>query len=244
MPTGNRSTYLLSPREMLLRPIELGSVLKWQASPPAPTARPPSGGTQVQVRAFDMLEKWTGKKMPRVIERLSPDHAYVEYDDGKEQIIARGGPSAKKGAFFGDAVNGRLRTVGEVGPAARSVDNRQGTKILETSFVPGRSARQAAEPAKRYADGVNRGQNLYGATTNSNSFANGAYESSVGRRTAAPETWGNSTRLGDGMLPADLQRSRKRLGQGLGSTSIGRAINRVAEDIGSRLDGVPYMPGY
>ncbi|MFN3513914.1 MAG: hypothetical protein ACK41C_12755 [Phenylobacterium sp.] len=231
-------------RDVLLAPVDLGMVLKWQRPQPAPYTPPPGGGARVQVRSYDVVENNLGVRLPPALERLLPDHAYVEYDDGRERFIARGGPSAQGKAFVDNARNGTLRVQGGVEPAAQSVDNNKGTKVLDTTFLPGRTANEAAQPARDYTRRVNQGQNLYGATTNSNSFAFGAAESSTGRRSRHPEAWGHDTRLGDGRLAPDIQRSREILGPGLGSTKLGRVLSKMAEDVDGRLPIFLNMRGY
>lgn len=246
-------------RNILLTPIDLGTVIKRKGAPPAPTGpgaslkpkgrpplpetAPPKGGTRVQMRAFDVAETKLGVDLPDWLEKRLPDHAYVQYDDGRDRIIARGGPSEGKG-FIADGLGGRLRVVSEVQLAERSVDNGLGTKLIDETFIPDKTAQEAARAARTYSAGVNRGQNLYGAKVNSNSFAGGAHEQSAGRRAGTAEMWGHETRLGDGQLPPDFQRSRRLLGPGLGSTGLGRAITAVAEDIGDRLGGRSFRFDY
>lgn len=240
---SNRIPGVPTLREVLLTPVDLGGVLRSKRRSPLPETAPPPGGTRVQMRAFDIFESKLGVELPDWLEKRLPDHAYVQYDDGRDRIIARGGPSKGKG-FVADGLGGRLRVVSEVQPAERSVDSGLGTKLIDETFIPGKTAQEVARPARTYSASVNRGQNLYGAKVNSNSFAGGAHEQSTGRRAGSTEMWGHETRLGDGRLPPDFQRSRRLLGPGLGSTGVGRAITAVAEDVGDRLEGRSFRFSY
>jgi hypothetical protein len=91
---------------------------------------------------------------------------YVEYDDGRQRRIARGGPSGLAGALSGD-----LQVTAGVTPADQSRDNGAGGRVLYRGFIPNRSADEAAEPARRHAEAVNKGRRQYGSGANSNSFA-------------------------------------------------------------------------
>lgn len=112
-------------------------------------------GTSVTVRSYDI--PW----LPGPAE-----HMYVEYDDGRDRLVARGGPSA-----FVDVFDGNLRVVGGVSPAGQSRDGDKGGRVLQRGFIPNRSADEAAAPARRHAEAVNKAGRQYGVGANSNSFA-------------------------------------------------------------------------
>ena len=122
-------------------------------------------GTQVTVRAYDV----PGAKS--LAGFASPDHMYVEYDDGQEQLIARGGPSAQGRGFARDLVRDDLRVVGEATPARENRDHGRGERVLFRGFVPDLSAQQAAEPARRNAAALDQDPRRYRLGSNSNSFA-------------------------------------------------------------------------
>lgn len=218
------------------------AVLKAAPKSVAAQARP---GTTVRVHAHDALipRSWPGP-VRKILDRLSPDHMYVEYDDGREQLIARGGPAARGPAFFRDAMAGKLRTTAEVKPARQSRDYGTADRTLAQTFLPGVTARQAAQPAYEVAAQVRRGNNLYGGLVNSNSVAATAAEPAFGRRIGNGYTWGYKTRLGDGELPASMRRSQQALGQGFGSTAPGVLLSRFGEELGKRSPKIPMLPGY
>ncbi|MBP6877486.1 MAG: hypothetical protein KBC34_05665 [Phenylobacterium sp.] len=229
-----------SVKVVLLTPLDLSTALKWKGREPAPETTPKPGGTRVQMRGYDIVENGLGVRLPKVVERILPDHTYVQYEDGRDTIVAKGGPT--KSIFSGEGLwqggTGQLKVVSEVRPASRSDDYRRGTKLIAETVVPGKSAKEVARPAQAHSAQVNRGGNLYGGNVNSNSFAGDAYERSTGRRPATPpDAWGSRTRLGGGQMSPQLQRARKLLGTGLGSTALGLAITGVAEDMGKRLGG-------
>ena len=234
-------------QSILLSPIDLSAAIQWRRAAPVPETNPRPGGTRVQLRGYDILEDRFGVKLPSFVEAITPDHTYVQYEDGGEPIVAKGGPTQPipSRAGFDEGLRGQLKVTSEIRPASWSDDYRRGTKLVAETFVPGRTAKEVVRPAQAYSAGVNRGGNLYGAGTNSNSFAADSYERSTGRRPSAGyDTWGNETRLGEGGMSADLQRSRRLLGSGFGSTTLGQAVTRVAEDVGDRLGDRLLMFGY
>lgn len=168
---------------------------------------------------------------------------YVEYDDGREQLIARGGPSAHGLAFLRDGMAGKLRTTAEVKPARQSRDYGTAERTLAQTFLPGVTAREAAQPAYEMAAQVRRGNNLYGQGVNSNSYAAAAAEPAFGRRIGDKHTPGYETRLGDGALPESMRRSQDALGQGFGSTAPGMFLYRLGEELGKRSPKIPMLPG-
>lgn len=118
-------------------------------------------GTQVTVRAYDVPGSWfakaTGKQLPGWLKAISPDHMYAEYDDGREQYIYRGGPR-------GPLLSAR------VDPARKSPDYGRGERVLYRAELPGQTARQAVEPARRAARQINgAGQPYLVLGSNSNS---------------------------------------------------------------------------
>lgn len=159
---------------------------------PAPRSRD-DHGTWVRVKAYDIVQSNGGPGSKRWA-----DHMYVEYDDGHEQIIARGGPSAQGRKFITDGLTGRLRVAAEVTPASQSQDYGKGGRVLYQTFVPYRTAREAAAPAREEMARVNRGENRYGKCVNSNSFVGNVTERQFGRRIGDEQTWGYQTPLGDG----------------------------------------------
>lgn len=211
----------------------------------APNKGRPQSGTTVSVKAHDALvpPSWPSG-LRKILEPPSPDHMYVEYDDGQEQLIARGGPSSHGLALFRDGLTGRLRTVAEVTPARQSRDYGTAQRTLAQTFLPGVTARQAAQPAYDVAAKARRGDNLYGGLVNSNSVAAAAAEPAFGRRIGNEHTWGYKTRLGDGELPESVRRSQQALGQGFGSTQPGMLLYRLGEELGKRSPKIPMLPGY
>jgi len=158
-------------------------------------------GTNVTVYSYDV---------PRAAGKLgerTPDHMYVQYDDGREQVIARGGPSASGLGYFLGAQNDTLRIKGEVTPARRNRDFGRGERVMFRGFLPGMTAQQASEGARKTAAELERAPRAYRATgTNSNSFVGDVIEPQFGVRPGDRQTWGselrtrNSRRLGQ--LPA------------------------------------------
>lgn len=197
-------------------------------------------GTTVRVESYDIAhQKWG---WPR--SRL-PDHAFITYDDGREKIIARGGPSSEGLLpFIREGLAGKLRTTAEVTPARESKDFGRGERLLAQTFIPGRTAREAAQQAHQAAEKANRGNNLYGYGVNSNSYMADAAEPTFGRRIGDRTTPGYKTRLGDGELPKSVRRSQRALGQGFGSTAPGMLLYRLGEELGKRSPKIPILPGY
>lgn len=80
------------------------AVLKAAPKKVAALARP---GTTVRVHAHDALipRSWPSS-VRTLLDPVSPDHMYVEHDDGREQFIARGGPAASGLALVRDAMAG------------------------------------------------------------------------------------------------------------------------------------------
>ena len=112
-------------------------------------------GTQVTVRSYDIPGLY------------GPDeHMYVEYDDGREKLIARGGPSSAGGLLMGSA-----RVVGGVTPAAESRDYERGGRVMYRGFVPNKSADTTAAPARLHAKSLDADERAYDIGANSNSFA-------------------------------------------------------------------------
>ncbi|MEO8113911.1 MAG: hypothetical protein ABI655_05995 [Phenylobacterium sp.] len=146
--------------------------------------RPP--GTEVSVEAYPVH---------KVGDRA--DHMYVQYDDGREQLIARGGPSKEGAGFAAGILDGETRVNGGVSPAKHSLDYGQGQRVLFRGFLPGVSAQDAAESARLHANGINRGGNPYGLALNSNSFAADVIEDKFGRRVGDSRTWGFENRLNE-----------------------------------------------
>ncbi|MDO8380511.1 hypothetical protein [Phenylobacterium sp.] len=209
--------------------------------PKKAAAGPP--GTKVTVRAYDIASR----RLPwlKLLDPVLYDHMYVEYDDGREPLIARGGPSSRGLLpFVRDGLSGRLRTTAEVMPAHQSEDFGRGERVLAQTFIPGRTAREVAQPAYVKAAQVRRGNNLYGRQVNSNSYAADSVEPIFGRRIGDEDTPGYETRLGDGELPEMVRRSQQALGQGFGSTAPGMFVYRLGEELGKRSPKMPMLPGY
>ena len=144
----------------------------------APTKRP---GTRVTVRAYDI--PWLPGKA---------EHMFVEYDDGRERLIARGGPS-----HLGDALSGNLRVVAGVTPARESRDDGQGGRVLHSGFLPDVAATDAAARARTHAAQLARDNRSYSARSNSNSFAADVAEDLFGVRPGDRLTPGYDRRLKD-----------------------------------------------
>lgn len=206
----------------------------------AKAAGPP--GTRVTVKGYDIASQ--GRPWLKFLDPVLSDHMYVEYDDGREPLIARGGPSSQGLAFWRDGLTGKLRTAAEVTAARQSKDFGRGERILAQTFIPGRTAREVAQPAYEKAAQAGRGNNLYGYRVNSNSYAADAAEPTFGRRIGDEDTPGYETRLGDGELPEPVRRSQQALGQGLGATPPGMFLYRLGEELGKRSSKIPMLPGY
>jgi hypothetical protein len=86
------------------------------------------------------------------------NHMYVQFDDGRERYIYRGGPNSDGSLGAG------------VVPAHLSRDYGKGQDLYQT-FLPNVSAVQAIRPAQADADRINGSDNPYAAlTSNSNSI--------------------------------------------------------------------------
>ena len=126
---------------------------------------PRQAGTNVTVRAYPV---WGGPW----------DHMYVEYDDGREQYIYRGGPS-KHGVHA------------EVTPADRSRDRGRGGREIYRTSLPGVRAREAIKPAERHAARVEASGEPYLAfRSNSNLVVGDLTEDQFGRRAGDNRTPG------------------------------------------------------
>ena len=198
--------------------------------------------TRVTVKAYDIASQRYPWLKP--FDRYLPDHMYVEYEDGRETLIARGGPTATGPDFKSRALRGDLRTNAVVLPAQDSVDNGRGTRVLSQTFIPGRTAREAAKPAYEQAARINRAQNLYGGQVNSNSYVGDVMEDTTGQRVGDRQTWGFRTRLQGGGMSPTMVGSRKALGAGFGSTAPGMFLYRLGEELGKRSPNIPMLPGY
>lgn len=146
--------------------------------------RPP--GTTVTVRSYNIprgngLPAWRG----------SPEHMYVEFDDGRRQLIARGGPNTSAGAALSD----EWIVTGGVTPARQNRDYGKGERVLQQSFLPDLTAEQAAEPARRRGTQLEHDRVRYGAHANSNSFAADVAEDATSLRPGDKSTWGYRQRL-------------------------------------------------
>lgn len=145
--------------------------------------------TTVTVRAYDI----PGRR--GVAGRVTPDHMYVEYDDGREQIIARGGPSGQGPEFARQLLTDDLHVVGEVTPARESRDYGRGERVLFRGRLPGVTAQAAAEPARRLAERLRDDPRRYRGDSNSNSFVGDVIEPTFHVRPGDRQTWGWDRRL-------------------------------------------------
>jgi hypothetical protein len=159
----------------------------WAALASAPT-RPV--GTQVSVRAT-----------PVSAVGNHADHMFVEYDDGQNQLIARGEPSKTGSQFLPGLLSGTNRVAAEVTPEALSKDYRAPYRPIASTFLPGMTSDQAAEAARRHAQGIGLGGNAYGPLTNSNSYAADVAEPLLGWRPGDGRTWGYKSHLSDAAAP-------------------------------------------
>jgi hypothetical protein len=125
---------------------------------------------------------------------------FVQFDDGRRRLIARGGPSQESAGFVGGLLDGSNRVAAGVSPAALNKDYSGGGRVLARTFVPNVTAEEAASAARSHARGVNHGANAYGWNANSNSFAADVAEPILGRRPGDARTPGYRTRLREGGL--------------------------------------------
>ena len=153
----------------------------------------PKRGSGTQVTVYGTPIGMTGNTF---------DHMYVEYDDGRRQLIARGGPSLQGADFWGGTLDGSDRVRARVTPADQSKDFGKPSRVLAQRFLSGETAEQAALPARLHAHGVNRGGNFYGIwDSNSNSFAGDVTAPIFGRRIGDRRTPGYMTPLRNGGSP-------------------------------------------
>lgn len=134
---------------------------------------PRKPGTRVTVRSYDVFRR--GRR-----DNIAwwPDHMFVEYDDGGEQYIYRGGPS-RHGLHV------------EVTPAERSRDNGMGTRVLDQRFIAGSPARDAIRPAQAQAAVTERARPPYlGVISNSNTAVGDVTEGAFGYRVGDWQTPG------------------------------------------------------
>lgn len=126
---------------------------------------PRRSGTDVAVRAYR-------------VRPSNSEHMYVEYDDGRDQFIFRGGPS--------------LHGVhAEVTPAQASRDRGRGERVLYRTRLPGVTASDAVRPARVEADRVERSGAPYRVwTSNSNGLVGDLTEAQFGRRVGDARTPG------------------------------------------------------
>lgn len=65
------------------------------------------------------------------------EHMYVEYDDGRERLIARGEPSPRSGLpMLNGALSDNLRVSGSVVAAASGRDFGTGRRLIFEGFLP------------------------------------------------------------------------------------------------------------
>jgi hypothetical protein len=176
---------MASPRVSL----PLGAQAQLRAAPKKtqPTAnaigRPPPPGTHVTVKSYDVLSgilrNITGYELIDPIKNLTPDHMYTEYDDGRESYIYRGGPGSG------------MRLDAHVAPAKQSVDYGRGERILHKRFIPGKSANEAVDPARRVAAQIKSERRPYLVVlSNSNTAAAEGNIAAFGRPGGDRQTWG------------------------------------------------------
>jgi hypothetical protein len=132
---------------------------------------------------------------------------FVHYDDGRTQLIARGGPSEEGGSFFPSMVDGSNRVLAEVTPEAASRDHGFPYRTIASTFLPAVSAEQAVAQARAHALGVDRLGNGYGWSHNSNSYAADVAAPIFGYRPGDRRTPGYDQRLRDDVLPPAPQGS-------------------------------------
>lgn len=133
-------------------------------------------GTEVRVKSYDIIEANTGLRLP--VRNLTPDHMYVEYDDGRDPYIYRGGPSPHG-------------LHAQVDPVADSPDHGRGDRILFETFLPGINARAAAKPAQAMRDRIERSGRPYLLfDSNSNDAVGDLTQAQFGWRAGDDQTWG------------------------------------------------------
>lgn len=170
LPTPRGGGGLAGPVQSLKDYADLGR------APKKPTS------TQVTVRSYDVPGRWysqlTGRELPGWVKDISPDHMYAEYDDGRERYIYRGGP---RGALLSARVD----------PARESPDDGRGERVLYRTELPGRTARQAIQPAREAAEHINRsGQPYLVFGSNSNSVIGDWTAEQLGHRVGDRQTPG------------------------------------------------------
>jgi len=158
-------------------------------------------GTQVSMYAKPIpeLDRWYLKMIPGV--RNWKEHMFLEYDDGRQQLIGRGGPSVEGDDFIPSVLERRNPVYGGVTPAGVSRDFGAHDRLVARTFLPGMSADQAAEPARQHGRGLASGGNSYDADSNSNSYAADIAEPIFGYRPGDARTPGYQNRLRENAPP-------------------------------------------
>jgi hypothetical protein len=127
---------------------------------PRITAPPQPGGTTVRIESYPVGSAWD-----------PAHHMFADYDDGRQHYIYRGGPGPD------------LAVHAQVTPADQSRDAGKGQRLLYERYLPGTSADQAVQAARRDADRINASQNPYlVGTSNSNSVIGGFTAKQFGHR--------------------------------------------------------------
>lgn len=148
---------------------------------------PKKSGTKVNVQSYDVISSKLepfGYELQPWAMRISPDHMYIKYDDGKDEYIFRGGPKWP-------LLNAR------VDPSPQSPDYRKGERVLYSGELAGQTAQQAAGVARSEAKRLNDGQHVYlGLGSNSNTAVGDVTERQLGRRIGDRQTPGVSRRAG------------------------------------------------
>lgn len=130
----------------------------------------------------------TVRKYPIGITGGRADHMYVQFDDGRRSMIARGGPNFA-GVF--------PRVTAEVADSHDSRDYGRGGQTVFQGYLPKMNTTQAAQGAARHAAEVRRGGYGYNADSNSNSYAADVIEDLFGCRPGDNRTWGYRNRVKD-----------------------------------------------
>jgi hypothetical protein len=126
-----------------------------------------AGGTRVTVEAYPIEES----------ANLA-DHMFIQYDDGRDQYIYRGGDRPPW-------------LHAQVTPADQSPDYGRGKRTLYETFLPGVPAQQSIRPAQADAQRINDAGIPYGfVQENSNSLVGDFTERQYGRRVGDGHTWG------------------------------------------------------